>query len=261
MSASTVPSSNVLHVVEHHARQAKQTWMSIVLSGFLNPVFTMLALGWGVGSLVDDLSALGTEDYVHFVGPGVLAGSAMLQGGFYSLWQALGALRWEGMYKNAVRTPASYIDVLTGRLLWGFLRITFSSFAFLIILLLIIGWSGWAALLAPFVAGLTGMATASAILAYTSAQENDKAFPIISRLIVTPLFVFSGTFTPVESMPDFIGIIVSIFPGYHGIELARDLVNERAALIPSLAHLAVLLIWLIGGWAFARAGFRKALTS
>ncbi len=261
MTAPTIPSSSVLHVVEHHARQARQAWMSIVLSGFLNPVFTMLALGWGVGSLVDDPAALGTEDYVHFVGPGVLAGSAMLQGGFYSLWQALGALRWEGMYKNAVRTPASYIDVLTGRLVWGFLRLTFSSFAFLVVLLLVIGWSGWAALLAPFVAGLTGMATASPILAYSSAQENDKAFPIISRLIVTPLFVFSGTFTPVDSMPDFIAGIVKAFPGYHGIELARDLLNERAALGPSLGHLAVLLVWIVGGWILARAGFRKALTS
>lgn len=235
--------------------------MSIVLSGFVNPVFTMLALGWGVGSLVDDVSALGTEDYLHFVGPGVLVGSAMLQGSFFSLWDALGAIRWEGMYKNAVRTPATYVDVLTGRLVWGLLRVTFSSSAFLVVLLVVIGWSGWAALLAPAVAGLTGMATASPILAYSSKQEQDKGFPIISRLIVSPLFIFSGTFTPVDSMPDVIGYIVKIFPGFHGVELARDLINERAALGPSLLHLLVIVLWLLGGWALARASFAKALTS
>ena len=261
MTASLVRPSSVLHVVEHHARQARKTWMSIALSGFLNPVFTMLALGWGVGSLVGDVSSLGTKDYLHFVGPGVLAGTVMLQGSFFSLWDALGALRWEGMYKNSVRTPASYTDVLTGRLAWGFVRFLFSSSAFLVVLLLVIGWSGWGALLTPFVAALSGVATAAGVLAYSSGQQSDKGFPIINRLIISPLFVFSGTFTPVELMPSVISFVVKLFPGYHGIEITRDLINQRAELLPSLGHLAVMVAWLLGGWFVSQRGFRKALTS
>lgn len=261
MAAPLVSPSSVAHVLEHHARQARKTWMSLVISGFLNPVFTMLALGWGVGSLVGDESSLGTEDYLHFVGPGVLVGTVMLQGSFFSLWDALGALRWEGMYKNSVRTPASYVDVLTGRLAWGFTRFLFSSTAFLVVLLIVIGWSGWAALLTPLIAALTGVATSAAFLAYTSGQESDKGFAILSRLIASPLFVFSGTFTPVDLMPTVVQIVVKVFPGYHGIEITRDLINERAEFLPSLGHLAVVVVWVLGGWLLSQRGFKKALTS
>jgi len=256
----TAPTHSWVHVVEHHARQTRYAWRGIVISGVLNPVFTMLALGWGVGALVDDPISLGTQDFMHFVGPGVVAGSALLRGGFYSLWEALAALRWEGMYKNSVRTPASHVDVLTGRLVWGFLRFTFSAALFCVVLLALIDWKGWLALAAAPVAGLTGLAVAAPVLAYSARQENDGAFSLLSRMLLTPLFVFSGTFTPVDSMPSAVEALVKLFPGYHGIELCRDLLNARAALGGSLSHLAVIAAWTVGGWFFARNAFAKALT-
>jgi lipooligosaccharide transport system permease protein len=261
MIAITPHPSSVWHVVEHHAIQARRTWVSVALSGFLSPVLTMLALGWGIGSQIDDVSSLGTEDYLHFVAPGVMAGAAMLQGGFSSLWQALGALRWEGTYKNVVRSPASFADAMTGRLVWITLQLSLSSVAFLVIMLITIGWSGFGALLTPLVAGLTGVAVAAPILAFSSRRENEQGFALVGRLTLTPLFVFSGTFTSVESLPSVIAAVVKVFPGYHGIELTRDLINERAAIGPSLGHLVVLALWIAAGWALSLSGFRKALTA
>jgi lipooligosaccharide transport system permease protein len=261
MTAATPRPASVWHVVEHHAVQTRRTVTSVLLSGFLSPVFTMLALGWGIGSQVDDISSLGTEDYLHFVGPGVMVGTAMMQGGFNSLWQALGALRWDGMYKNVVRSPATFADAITGRLLWMGILSALSSVAFLAVLLVTIGWSGYGALLTPLVAGLTSISIAAPVLGYTSRQESGEGFAAIARLGFTPLFVFSGTFSNVESFPAVIAIGVKIFPCYHGIEIARDLINEHAELGPSLLHLVVILAWIIGGWAASVGGFRKALTS
>ncbi|MFT7474160.1 MAG: lipooligosaccharide transport system permease protein [Verrucomicrobiales bacterium] len=235
--------------------------MSVALSGFLTPVLTMLALGWGIGSQIDDVSSLGTEDYLHFVGPGVMAGTAMLQGGFSSLWPALGALRWDGMYKNVVRSPASFADAMTGRLVWIACQVSLSSVAFLVVLLVTIGWSGFGALLTPLVAGLTGVAFAAPVLAFSSRRENEQGFSIVARLTLTPLFVFSGTFTTVDSLPSAITAMVKVFPGYHGIEITRDLINERAAVGASVGHLAVLALWIAAGWALSLGGFRKALTA
>ena len=261
MTALAPRPSSVWHVVEHHAVQTRRTLQTVLLSGFLSPVFTMLALGWGIGSQVDDVSSLGTPDYLHFVGPGVMIGTATLQGGFSSLWQALAALRWEGMYKNVVRSPATFTDAMTGRLVWmGILNAT-SSVAFLFVLLLAIGWSGFGALLTPFIAGLTAMSAAAAVLAFTSRKESGEGFSVVARLVLTPLFVFSGTFSSIDALPSAIATVIKFFPTYHGIEVARDLINERAELVPSLLHIAVILAWIALGWALSFGGFKKALTS
>lgn len=261
MTAITPRPSSVWHVVEHHAIQTRRTLQSVLLSGFLSPVFTMLALGWGIGSQVDDVSSLGTPDYLHFVGPGVMIGTATMQGGFNSLWQALGALKWEGMYKNVVRSPATFADALTGRIVWIGILNALSSVGFLIVLLVAIGWSGFGALLTPLVAGLTAMSVAASVLAYSSRRDSGEGFSVVARLVLTPLFVFSGTFSSIDSLPTVIATVIKFFPTYHGIEIARDLLNERAALGPSLLHLLVILTWIAGGWLLSVGGFRKALTS
>lgn len=260
MTSLAVHPESLWHVVEHHIRRTRRAWAGLLLSGVLNPVLTMIALGFGIGSQIDDTSSLGTDDYLHFVGPGILAGAAFLQGGFTSLWPTMSAIRWEGAYQNVVRTPASASDVATGHLLWIALRITFSSTIFLIVLLVTIGWTGASALLAPFIAALTAVAIAAPVCAYTARRVTDKGFSLVSRMIITPLFVFSGTFTSVESFPSLLQFVVKLSPAYHGIELTRSAINQSGTLAEAAGHLGVVGVWTFGGWLLAVSGFQKALT-
>ena len=260
MTSLTLHPTSLWHVVEHHIRRTRRAWAGLLLSGVLNPIFTMLALGVGIGSQIDDTSSLGTAGYLEFVGPGVLAGSAFLQGGFTALWPTMSQLRWEGTYQNVVRTPASAAEVLTGHLLWIGLRLAFSSSLFLVVLLVGIGWSGPLALLVPFVAAFTAVSVAAPICAFTSRRESDKGFALIARLVVTPLFVFSGTFTSVESFPSWMQAVIKIFPAFHGIELTRMFVNDTSEIGQSMLHLGVIAVWILVGWFLAVVGFQKALT-
>lgn len=260
MTAATLHPTSLWHVVEHHIRRTRRAWAGLLISGVLNPVFTMLALGFGIGSQIDDATSFGTVDYLHFVGPGVLAGSAFVQGGFASLWPTMSALRWEGSYQNVVRTPAGAVEVLTGHLLWLWLRITVSSYLFLLVLLLSMGWTGPSALLGPVVAGLTAVSVGAPICAFTSRRETDQGFALVSRLIITPLFVFSGSLTAVDTLPGLIERIVQVFPAFHGIELTRDLINQTTDVSSAVRHLVVLALWIVIGWAAAIPGFRRTLT-
>jgi len=61
-------------------------------------------------------------------------------------------------------------------------------------------------------------------------------------------------------MPTVVAAVVKVFPGYHGIELTRDLINERAEFGSAILHLLVLGAWAVGGWLLSRRGFRTALT-
>lgn len=260
MTSFALHPTSLWHVVEHHIRRTRRAWAGLLLSGVLNPVFTMLALGYGIGSQIDDTTVLGTTDYLHFVGPGVFAGAAFLQGGFTALWPTMSSLRWEGTYQNVVRTPASATDTLTGHLLWIAVRLILSSSLFLVVLLIGIGWRGPWSLLTPVVAAATAVSAAAPISAFTASRDNDKGFSLVSRLVITPLFVFSGTFTSVNSFPEWVQSVIKIFPAYHGIELSRNLINQTASLSESIGHLAVIALWVVAGWMAAVIGFRRALT-
>ncbi|NNC79736.1 MAG: ABC transporter permease [Acidimicrobiales bacterium] len=250
-----------LLVVEHHYRRHKRAWSSIVATGIIGPVLTFIALGFGLGSQIDDTSSLGTEDYLTFVGPGVMAGTAIVQGGMDSLWRTYGMLKWDGTYKTVAFTPSSPAEIAGGHLIFIGLRVAVSSTLYLLVLLLAIGWTGPLALLSPFVAGLTASAMAALIAGYTSRAESEAGFSVLARLVVTPLFVFSGTFVSVETLPVLLGWFIKLTPGYHGIELTRGLVNDSLSLGGGLGHLVVLLAWVGVGAVATSAGFRKTLST
>lgn len=250
-----------LLVVEHHYRRHKRAWSSIVATGIIGPVLTFIALGFGLGSQIDDTTSLGTVDYLTFVGPGVMAGTAMMQGGMDALWRTYGMLKWDGTYKTVSYTPATPAQIASGHLLFVGLRVALSSALFLVILLLAIGWTGPLALLAPLVAGLTAIAMSALIVGYTSRLESEAGFSVIARLVITPLFVFSGTFVAVDTLPQLLAWFIKLTPGYHGIELTRGLVNDSINVGAGVGHLAVLGTWIIVGVIYTTGGFRKCLST
>lgn len=260
MTAFALHPTSLWHVVEHHIRRTRRAWAGLVLSGVLNPIFTMLALGVGIGSQIDDTSRLGTATYLEFVGPGVLAGSAFLQGGFTALWPTMSQLRWEGAYQNVVRTPCTAAEALTGHLLWIGLRLAFSSSLFLGVLIVSTGWESLWSLVVPVVAGMTAISIAAPISAFTASRQTDKGFAIIARLLLTPLFVFSGTFTSVGSYPEWIQTVVRLFPAFHGIELTRMLIDGAGSAASAVEHIGVLFVWILLGWVLGVRNFEKALT-
>ncbi len=260
MTSSLISPRGSWYVVEHQLRRNTGSWSGLVLTGILGPILMFLALGFGLGSQIDDTSSLGTSDYLSFVGPGVLAGAALLQGGYYSLWPTMGNLKWDGAYQNIVRTPSSAADTAVGHLIWVSLRVAFTSTLYLTVLLLAIGWTSPFALLAPIVAGLTAWSVAAPVSAYTAHVDSETSFAVIARMVLTPLFVFSGTFTSVNSLPGSLQALIKITPGYHGIELCRGLINETISLTDALFHLGVVGLWIVVGTSTTIVAFRRNLT-
>jgi lipooligosaccharide transport system permease protein len=105
------------------------------------------------------------------------------------------------------------------------------------------------------VAVLTGMAFATPIAAFAATQRTPARFNIIFRFGVMPLFLFSGTFFPIESLPGFLQPIAWLSPLWHGVDLARGLVLGTIAQHPAvmLAHVVILVaIVAAGTWATVR---------
>ncbi|MFL5769356.1 MAG: ABC transporter permease, partial [Chloroflexota bacterium] len=94
---------------------------------------------------------------------------------------------------------------------------------------------------------LTGLAFATPIMAFTATQRTPDKFATIFRFGVTPLFLFSGTFYPIESLPDIIRPIAWLSPLWHGVDLCRALMLDTIGRDPVLALIHVAVLATIAG--------------
>ena len=109
------------------------------------------------------------------------------------------------------------------------------------------------------VAVLTAMAFAAPIMAFTATQKTDQPFNVLFRFGITPLFLFSGTFFPIDRLPLFLQPLAWATPLYHGVSLARGLSLGRVEPLADLIHLAVLVAFAVAGLVAGRITFRRRL--
>src|SRR5690606_12480322 len=113
----------------------------------------------------------------------------------------------------------------------------------------------------PLVGVLGGLAFGLPLLAYASTLKDDNGqFAAVQRFVFTPLFLFSGTFYPLETLPSALHWIGWISPLWHASELGRVL--SYGAVKPAwvtAVHVLVLLAFAIGGWLIARRTFTRRL--
>jgi len=227
---------------------------------FLSPVLFLLSMGLGLGSLVDK-SAGGVDGvpYLHFVVPGILAAQAMWVATSESTYQVLGAIRWDMKYHAMLATPIGVNDILIGHLTFVAMQVTGATAIFLGVAALFGSFGSWWVLLALPVTVLTGMAFVVPIFAFSATQETPDGFSILYRFIVTPLFLFSGTFFPVDQLPAFLRPVAWATPLWHGVAANRSLALGSPDFAGVLGHTAYLLaVIAVGGW-LARRAFTKRL--
>ncbi len=198
-----MPRPATLRAAEREVRVFQRLWRGSVSFSLVQPVLFLAAMGLGLGDLVDQNQGdVDGVPYLTFIAPGLLAASAMLVGGTEALWPLMGRLKWLGSYKAMVATPITPGDAFGGWMLWIALRTAIAAAAFLLVAAVLGAVpSAWGILAVP-AAVLCGAAFAAPIGAYTATQETDLKFPVMVRLGLIPLFLFSGTFFPVEELPE-----------------------------------------------------------
>jgi len=252
----------VLRIVEREARVFARLWRGFVFSLFLNPVLYLAAMGLGLGHLVDQHSGhVQGLTYLEFVAPGMLVAIAMQVAAGESMWPVLGGVKWVNNYHATVATEITADEVLYGVVLWIAIRAMLGSVAFLIVAALLGAIpSAWGVLAIP-VAGLCAAAFSAPLSGYSVMLESDLSFPLIMRIGILPLFLFSGTFYPISQLPSALQPIAQLSPLYHAVELARDATTGTFDLGPDVVHVAVLVACIVAGLAWGRRRFERRLTT
>jgi lipooligosaccharide transport system permease protein len=250
-------------VVERELQVYRRLWKASVFSSFVGPVLFLTAMGLGLGSLVEEGSGdIEGLSYLAFVTPGLLAAGVMQTAAGESLWPVLGGTKWLRYFHGMVATPLRPGDVFGGYIGWIGIHAAVSAVVFLVVATLLGGVeSPWGVLALP-AAVLTAGAVAAPLTAYSATRENDATFGLVMRIGVVPLFLFSGTFFPVDQLPAGLQPLVWLSPLWHGVELCRAATTGTtgdAGVVGLVAHLAVLLAFLAVGWWFGVRTFTRKL--
>ena len=223
----------------------RRTWRGSLFGSFLTPLLYLTAMGIGLGQLVGKGGAPlpGGVDYLHFLGPGILASTCMQTASFESTYPIMGKISWRRNYEAILATPMEVHHLLIGELAWIAFRLMTMSTVFLAVLTLFgIPRSPLAVLAIP-AAMLTGLAFAAPIIAFSATRHNDSGFAALFRFVINPLFLFSGTFFPVSTLPGAVRWVAAATPLYHGVALVRGAVLDAMPAEWPL-HLAYLLIFV-----------------
>jgi lipooligosaccharide transport system permease protein len=213
-------------VLQRNLLVYRHTWRGSLFGSFLTPLLYLTAMGIGLSKMMagGGTTLLGGVDYLHFLGPGILASTCMQTASFESTYPIMGKIAWRRNYEAILATPLEVHHLLLGELSWIGFRLTTMSAVFLFVLTLFgIPQSPLALLAIPF-AVLTGLAFAAPIIAFASTRTNDSGFAALFRFVINPLFLFSGTFFPVSRLPHAVEWVASATPLYHGVALVRGAV-------------------------------------
>jgi lipooligosaccharide transport system permease protein len=252
-----------LAALEYWLRAYRRTWRSSAATAFAVPLVFLGAFGLGLGALVDadGPTRLDGVPYLEFVAPGILAASAMQSAFAESTWSILSARKWNGHYQAQAASPLTIPDIVTGHLLFIGFRLTLGAIAFALTGALLGAFSApWLVLAVP-AAVLTGLAHAAPLIAFAITREKDTDFSVLMRFVMTPLFLFAGTFFPVSQFPLVVEGLAWLTPLWHGTQLCRQLALGDASVLASLGHLAYLLVWCVGGYALALRSYQRMLLS
>ena len=194
-----------------------------VLMNFGEPLMNLLALGFGLGAYVTKLNDL---PFAEFIAPGLLASTAMM-GVVYDTAFSGHSMLDRGVYESMVTGPLRVESITAGMFLWEASRSVLYGCTFLVVILVMGLVRSPLALLIPVLMVLAGLLfTGPSLFVAAWAKAEDQLFYYFT-LVITPMFMFSGIFFPVENLPAAARWAIWLSPLYHVTNLSRALVLGR----------------------------------
>ncbi len=210
-----------MRVLERNVLVYRHSWL-VLLSGFFEPVFYLLGIGFGLGKIVGDVDGI---PYAAFVAPALLATSAMNGAIYDSTFNLFYKLKYAHTYDAMLSTPMDVPDVAVGEITWALTRGLIYAIGFMVVMLLLGLASTPLALLAVPASVLIGFAAAGLGTAATTFVRSWQDFDLVF-VITLPLFLFSATFYPITTYPEPLRTFVEITPLYRGVHLLRGLTTD-----------------------------------
>jgi lipooligosaccharide transport system permease protein len=196
-----------------------------VLSNIVEPLITLIAFGYGLGSLLPQIDGV---SYLQFLASGSICMSVMYSAKFESLWGAFGRLDTQKTWAGIMNTPTSIDDILAGELAWAATKAAITGAAILAVIWgLDIARAPLSLLVIP-VAFLIALTFSAMALIVTSLAKGYDALSNYFVVVVTPMVFVSGVFFPLSQLPEWLRAVAHWLPLTAAVEIMRPLVLGRA---------------------------------
>ncbi len=240
-------------------RRNSLVWRKLMLPSILinfgEPFLYLLGLGYGLGLFIGEMMHM---PYLTFLASGILASSAMNTASFEAMFSVYTRMIPQKTYEAILTTPLEVQDILAGEMLWCATKCVISGTAILIVATLLGAVHAWQALWVPPVLFLIGLCFSGMGLIMSALAPGYDFFNYYVTLVLTPMFILSGVFYPVTSLPVALQSLVQLLPLAHAVDLIRPLVAGLPLSNVPL-HLAVLAGYGAVGYFIAVRLTRKRL--
>jgi lipooligosaccharide transport system permease protein len=193
-------------------------WKFVITWVLIEPVIILVAVGFGVGKLVGSI-----EDgvsYAEFVTPGLIIGNAMFHALFETSWNAYNRID-NDVYETALTTPITITEITMGDILWAVTRSIMTVVGTSIVAAMF-GWlTGWEALGILIPAIMVGITFGALGFLFSAVAPHTTFLTLVFTLVASPMFFFSGSFFPIEILPDWVEPVAWVMPLTSAVHIAR----------------------------------------
>ena len=240
-----------------NARVFSKLWKGSLLPQFLDPLFYLVALGFGLGTYIASINGV---PYKEFIAPGLIASAAMWSASFECTYNVYLRMNETKLYDAILATPIEVPDLVAGDLAWSSLRAAVYGTVFLSVVTAFGLIESWWALAIPPLVVLGGLAFSTIAYTFTALIPRIDLYSYFFTLGITPMFLFSGIFFPFDRLPTVAEVIAWFTPLYHLVAITRALATGSVGLDVVL-HAVVLVAISVALFAVPVRALRRRLVA
>ena len=233
----------------------KKLAVASLLGNVADPLITLIAFGYGLGSLLKQVDGI---PYIHYLASGSICMSIMMAASFEALYSAFSRMHVQKSWDALLNAPLALDDIILAEMLWAATKSLFSGAAILgVMFLLGIGLHPHTVLVLPLLL-LIGITFASMGLVINALAQGYDFFTYYFTMVLTPMIFLSGVYYPTAQLPYWLQMITHILPLNAAVNLVRPLVLGMWPAAP-LFDLALLLGYAVLGFYVATVLTRRRL--
>ena len=199
-------------------------YKSSIALNFVEPILYLTAMGFGLGAFVHEINGV---PYINFIAPGIIASSSMFAAIYECTYGTYVRMTYQKTFDAILATPVNINDLVAGEIMWGATKSLIYGTTIIIVISLFGLVDSPLILFVVPVLFLTGLIFSEISVIFVAIVPGVDSFNYFYTLFMTPMFLFSGIFFPLDNLSPIFAKIAFFTPLYHLVNICRGLSSGR----------------------------------